>query len=564
MYKKITLFSLFFSIIGIVLVLYRDYNSLLYSILNVFDVGLISRIELFRVDGYVWQMFFNLVLLIGGLTYYITKEKETRILRFMFSALFIQYILFFILRIYSFFTIILKSFDWKLYLSFFTGTVVVIFVLYFVYKSLLYLNKLKELDYETFVYTESTEISYFNVNNWVRLLHLILDSFIFFLIAFQFLFFLARVPFFGIYMQEIGGGYNERTLIIVLSVVFRTIFYFSFESLFGGTPAKFLTESRVVDSSGLKPSASSILKRTLIRSIPFNGVSFLFGANWHDSYSETQVCKEKTTGVVGSFYFLLIPLFVISFYSMNFVGDLYVKSMIYKDGEMTFQENNAKIVTGLKTLSPNSVLVLKNISNDATETKFLKVENISNSEIEFSVLKLQKNITYQNNSIQKQFELAKDTLQKIKINKRDLQKLVLNSFEQSPEYYEDDKEEFTGIAGNAVLKGEYINRIIELNSPDLVVFGVNVDSSNITLQLQNQGIPAEVESIVSSNGKIDWIKHEYYPKPFSMFGAIELRGVGDVEDYEVNVTVNDSLYRKFTYKISSTSDPRKATIKLIK
>lgn len=564
MYKKITLFSLFFSIIGIILGLYRDYDSILRSVLAFFDISLISGFEFFRIEGYVWKMFFNLVLLIGGLAYYFTKEKETRLLRFMFSVLFIQYSLFFILRIYSFSTIILKSGDWKLYLSFFGGILLVTFVLYFLYKSILYLNKLKALDYETFVYTESTEIAYFDVNNWVRLFHLILDTFIFVLIAYQLIFFLVRVPFFNVYVQEIGQSFSENTLIIGLSVIFRTIFYFSFESLFGGTPAKFLTESRVVDHSGLKPSTAAILKRTLIRSFPFNGASFLFKGNWHDNYSQTQVCKEKRTGAAGSFYFLLIPLFGFSFFAMNFAERMNEQNMIYESRSKEFQENNIQVVDRLKSLNINSVLQLKNSDSNADERKFLKVNSMTNSYIEFSVLELPKAVTFDNKSIQKELELAKDTLQKIKINKNDLQKMIMNSFEQSPDYYESDKEKFVGITNNTVLKGEYIEKILEVNSPDLIVFGISVYSSSLILQFKNQGIPAEIESVESSDGKIDWIKHNYYPKPFSDYGFIELRGEGEnLEKYKLKITVIDNLYRKFVYEISSTDNPQKAAIRLL-
>ncbi|PBJ06596.1 RDD family protein [Flavobacterium sp. ACN6] len=564
MYKKITLFSLFVSIIGIFLGFYRDYDSVLYIVLETFNVNLVTGLKFFNLDGYVWRLFFSLILLIGGLAYYFSKEKEVRLLRFMFSALFVQYSLFLILRFYNFFTFLKRDPDWKFYFGFVAATVVTIFVLYFLYKSLLYLNKLKELDYETFVYTESSEISYFQVNNWLRLFHLILDSMLFFLIAYQFIYFLMRSPYLESYLREIASQFSERTLLIILSVIFRTIFYFTFESLFGASPAKFLTESRVVDYLGDKPSNSSIFKRTLLRSVPFNAITFLFKANWHDSYSETQVCKEKRTGITGVVYFLIIPLFGISYITMNSVARIHEKNMMYKSGELTFQESNEKIQPALKILNSNSLLQLRNVDNDTPETKFLKVEQISDSEIQFLVFKLRRGITFTNLSIQKELNLAKDTLQKIKIKKDDLQKMILNSFEQSPEYYEDDKEEFGGISNNPILKGEYIDKVIELNSPDLIVFGISVSSSSLILQLQNQGIPAEVESINSNDAKIDWRKFEYYPKPFSIYGFMELKGVGDIYNYDLNVTVVDSLYRKFTYKISSKNDPQKATIRLVK
>ncbi|MGV3599299.1 MAG: RDD family protein [Bacteroidota bacterium] len=67
-------------------------------------------------------------------------------------------------------------------------------------------------------------------------------------------------------------------------------YFFVFEFFFGKTPAKFLTKTRVVDSSGLHPSAKKLIIRTFARAIPFNGFSFFFSTRGlHDTLSDTWV-----------------------------------------------------------------------------------------------------------------------------------------------------------------------------------------------------------------------------------------------------------------------------------
>ncbi len=73
------------------------------------------------------------------------------------------------------------------------------------------------------------------------------------------------------------------------------LFYYGLtETLFSRSLAKFITQTIVVDEEGLKPTPNQILKRTLCRFIPFDGLSFL-GSNargWHDSISDTYVVRK--------------------------------------------------------------------------------------------------------------------------------------------------------------------------------------------------------------------------------------------------------------------------------
>ena len=70
-------------------------------------------------------------------------------------------------------------------------------------------------------------------------------------------------------------------------------YYLGFETLFGKTPAKWLTRTRVITNAGNRPTFGHIFKRTLVRFVPFEGLSFLGrGRGWHDRWSRTRVVLE--------------------------------------------------------------------------------------------------------------------------------------------------------------------------------------------------------------------------------------------------------------------------------
>lgn len=65
-----------------------------------------------------------------------------------------------------------------------------------------------------------------------------------------------------------------------------------FENAFGKSPGKFLTRTHVVTEDGSRPSFMNIVGRNLCRLIPFEPLSFLFNANWHDRISKTRVVMD--------------------------------------------------------------------------------------------------------------------------------------------------------------------------------------------------------------------------------------------------------------------------------
>ena len=73
------------------------------------------------------------------------------------------------------------------------------------------------------------------------------------------------------------------------------IYYLPTEVLFGRTLGKLVTRTRVVSESGGPPEVQQVLRRTLIRFMPFEAFSFLRegAVGLHDRWSETRVVLTR-------------------------------------------------------------------------------------------------------------------------------------------------------------------------------------------------------------------------------------------------------------------------------
>jgi uncharacterized RDD family membrane protein YckC len=90
---------------------------------------------------------------------------------------------------------------------------------------------------------------------------------------------------------------NENSLVPdILSFVVYVSYYFFFEAFTGKTIGKLLTRTVVVNRLGGKPTLANTFIRTLLRLVPAEGISFLFGnVGLHDLISRTTVvsCRKK-------------------------------------------------------------------------------------------------------------------------------------------------------------------------------------------------------------------------------------------------------------------------------
>ena len=81
----------------------------------------------------------------------------------------------------------------------------------------------------------------------------------------------------------------------VVGALMVLVYYSFFETLFGRTPGKWITGTKVVNLNGTKPGFGRILGRTFARLVPFEAFSFLGGGDsgWHDKWSDTVVVDVR-------------------------------------------------------------------------------------------------------------------------------------------------------------------------------------------------------------------------------------------------------------------------------
>jgi len=82
----------------------------------------------------------------------------------------------------------------------------------------------------------------------------------------------------------------------VLFIALYLGYYFGCELLLGRTPGKFVTRTAVISDRGGPPSVGQLIKRTLIRLVPFEFLSAFRGSRlmWHDSGSDTRVVVKRS------------------------------------------------------------------------------------------------------------------------------------------------------------------------------------------------------------------------------------------------------------------------------
>lgn len=110
------------------------------------------------------------------------------------------------------------------------------------------------------------------------------------------LYFLASllVAIVAVYVERDPDSLLQNDLNAVTFVLSAFVLYYvSCESLAGRTLGKLITGTRTVTVSGGRPSFGQILLRTLVRIVPFEGLTFLTkdAVGFHDRWSGTRVVR---------------------------------------------------------------------------------------------------------------------------------------------------------------------------------------------------------------------------------------------------------------------------------
>jgi uncharacterized RDD family membrane protein YckC len=99
----------------------------------------------------------------------------------------------------------------------------------------------------------------------------------------------------GAALQLVGlGDLLQGVFGNFFGIITITVYYVVFEGIWGRTPAKLITGTRVVHVDGGPPRFMQIVGRTLTRFVPLEPFSFLgSGTGWHDRWSSTRVVRAR-------------------------------------------------------------------------------------------------------------------------------------------------------------------------------------------------------------------------------------------------------------------------------
>lgn len=133
------------------------------------------------------------------------------------------------------------------------------------------------MTYNTIPNTSAPESNGSPVPKYIRCLHFVFDPICFLLIIFEF-----------------NYAFSLRGFESISSIFYLLVIYTSFELIWGVTPLKILTNTRVVGMDGQTPKRRHILLRNAARFIPFEFLSYIFShTGWHDRFSKSRLVKNR-------------------------------------------------------------------------------------------------------------------------------------------------------------------------------------------------------------------------------------------------------------------------------
>ncbi|MBX7227255.1 MAG: RDD family protein [Chitinophagales bacterium] len=228
----------------------------------------------------VFNTLFFLLLFIGAIQFSVMEGKKTKLLQFLFSIVLIKNFTYVIDYIY--FLALVKEYNYHWWTTIFIiKDIILVYVSYFV------LNNINPIKRKIANTDNDQIVDYIHASKWQRFFHFFVDTLLCLLLLTGFV--LGLAPKFWI-----NSDLGDLTTISLIYIISSLIYFPFFEYILGATPAKFFTQTIVVNENGEKPSFKSIVIRTLSRLIPFDGYSFFFTQGWHDIISKTQVIRLDT------------------------------------------------------------------------------------------------------------------------------------------------------------------------------------------------------------------------------------------------------------------------------
>jgi uncharacterized RDD family membrane protein YckC len=571
--KILYYFPLYASIICVIRVLLplvtglnaRDVNSFsslfLDSMFMQINFNFLHLFDLF--DYYVYErmvyihfvnLTFYIFTLVGAIIFLTSKGKESRIVRFSLSLYIFWGIVVTILS-----TIIVFRHQTGYFSHFSTSTFIIQTIFNLFWGSLSWLS-LKEISKNRVLNCKKSANESLSANILKetpliqRFMHNLIDLYLSVLICLH-IFIAMGLDF----MSRLEHLLGERPVIFLIAAVSRIIWYLFFEIFFGATPAKFLTESKVVMADGSKVTPKAVILRTISRLVPFEAFSFLFGSKgWHDRWTKTMVVKEEPTGVRASRYWLIVPLILLI--ALVEYGSVlgYEKYQSSKFQKTSFQEEIEVIENELSHLSPNQVYYFLEIKCDdwyEGTYHYAKVNKVEGNNVTFSVFKTETSL-YSEREIEKSWLENSDPLKTIVLPVDSLRKAYSNDFKT----FKKRKEKGINLLDDG--NRYYIKKIYRIFEPVLHDRGSGSwHGDGISINLSSTGHSADLIAIENIVGDLKW--QNKLPE------KVRFRSLGDVtvslnasnfnpnEFYQFKTVLKDSLGNVFHFKTDIKKNHRK-------
>lgn len=281
--------------------------------LNFFELSDIRFLRIFEFNifqlgiqiNYI-SVLFCAVMLGGCILYFASKFEEIMIIQMMFTLIFFKNTIELIYNGISIFN--LQSFNLiQIFIVLIYTAIKILIILfsYWIIKAMLSKQELISSQEGDFYF-------WIPVSKLTRIAHVLLDLFFCYLLFGDIARQLVQNSIIHALLRSLGNINSSLPLYITV-IIFRLIYYLIFEGIFGTTPAKIITNTLVVNNEGKKANFSSIFKRTLIRFIPLESLSFItYG--WHDTWSDTNVLKLKPSKISGIQYFIAFIIIAIGLY----------------------------------------------------------------------------------------------------------------------------------------------------------------------------------------------------------------------------------------------------------
>lgn len=521
--------------------LYLGYFNFQLAQYHNFDTGL--GLSYLATTGYV-------LLLIGALLYTISKGKEVRLIRFIFSIILLTNCVslagLFLRPIQVYYEPLAHmDFAWWLFLLLFILKDATLIYLTRHLLALIATTRTLETLQQQKDTTVITTLS--SASNWKRFAHLCIDTFICVFIFSPYLFMFPDL------LHNLENQIGEYFTLYVFLFVTRLIYYPLTEIILQASPAKLLTGSRIVTDEGTIPGKATIFKRTLLRFIPLEPFSFfeLNTKGWHDRFSRTQVVNEIRTGVRGQWYLLILPAIPIAALATYFIHEKYERYETYLYNKKNYDQRIALIQNSLNHLTTSHVFQLRDVNNEYGPSTFLIVEEIKGDHIMAAVIADRDGYNTSLRSIERSYNHEKKLgiLQKIPVRLTDLQHAYTIDYDDW-----NDHKRTTATLLNDKRKFE-ITRADQLFGPSIHERGTGSrGTAGISIDLVNEGWPAKAIAIETLQGPFKCIDilpvkipgaNDSGEAQFTINSDINTRG----EQYKIKLVLQDSLDHRQTYII---------------